>query len=110
MPTQPFVDTFGQWPDNEQLSTERLRLKCISLLALCLMLRPSDLAPKAACIRSGELKNLRLDRIQFLQDGSASIYLHGIKNDYKCDGFRVYLMPASVGKVCPVAALREYLA
>ena len=47
MPRQPFMDLFMRKPENLMLSTEQLRLKCITLMALCLMLRPSDIAPCA---------------------------------------------------------------
>ena len=84
-------------------------MKRITLMALCSMLRPSDIAPKAKCVKEGKTVSLLLtaDRIEFQDDGSTAIYLHGIKKDYDRDGFRVYLMPCSVSKVCPVLALQE---
>jgi hypothetical protein len=46
MPIQPFVSMFESWESNEFLPLKRLRLKAITLLALSVMGRPSDLAPK----------------------------------------------------------------
>ena len=47
MPIEPFRELFRQWPENAQLCIKELRLKAITLLALLLMLRPSDIAPKS---------------------------------------------------------------
>ena len=46
MPIEPFRDLFLRWPSNSELTVKDLRLKTITLLALLLMLRPSDIAPK----------------------------------------------------------------
>ena len=46
MACEPFMKLFSSWPDNASLSIKALRLKAITLLALCLMTGPSDLAPK----------------------------------------------------------------
>ena len=93
MPRQPFVELFTSWPENVHLSTEHLRLKCITLMALCLMLRPSDIAPCAKIFKQGNVVNVEYttDRLVFQDDGSVQVYLFGIKNDYDRDGFRVYL-------------------
>ena len=108
IPRRPFMELFQSWPDNDMLSTERLRLKSITLMALALMLRPSDIAPRAVTIQDGHVINVEFttDRITFLDNGSAEIYLFSIKNDYERDGSRVYLMPCSIEKLCPVKALR----
>ena len=42
-----FTRLFRSWPDNLELSIRQLRQKTITLLALALMLRPSDIAPVA---------------------------------------------------------------
>ena len=47
MPVKPFVDLFTSWDNNQQLSIHKLRQKAITLISLCAMCRPSDLAPKA---------------------------------------------------------------
>ena len=46
MPVDPFLNLFLRWEDNDKLSIKDLRLKTICLLALVLMLRPSDIAPR----------------------------------------------------------------
>ena len=50
MPVSAFQQLFLSWGDNEQLSVKSLRLKTITLLALVLLTRPSDLAPEAKLI------------------------------------------------------------
>lgn len=47
MPVEPFKDLFLSWPENYTLDLSKLRLKVITLLSIVLMLRPSDLAPRA---------------------------------------------------------------
>ena len=102
---------FSEWPENHLLTLEQLRLKCITLLSLCLMLRLWDIAPKAVNMKAGKVSNVQfmMDRVQFLDDGSASVYLHGVRNDYHSDGFRVFLIPRSMSKVCPVLVLQELI-
>ena len=86
-------------------------MKAVTLTALSLMLRPSDIAPKSAQIQQGNFVNTQFtaDRVIFLPDGSAGVYLFGIKNDLHRDGFRVFMRPCSVQKVCPVSALATYM-
>jgi len=47
IPVQPFISLFPSLADNDVLSIDMLRLKCATLLELCAILRPSDIAPKA---------------------------------------------------------------
>ena len=54
MPTDKFSDCFINW-DNYDISIKDLRLKCIALLALVKMLRPSDIAQKALWVDSEEM-------------------------------------------------------
>ena len=114
IPVAPIRELFPTWPPNSQLDTKRLRLKCITTLALALMLRPSDIAPRGTsyCPSSGVSAAMTFKRshIQFWDDGTASVTFHGIKNDTLRDGFIVALNPSSCAAVCPVAALKEYLA
>ena len=114
IPVAPIRELFSTWPPNSQLDTKRLRLKCITTLALALMLRPSDIAPRGTsyCPSSGVSAAMTFKRshIQFWDDGTASVTFHGIKNDTLRDGFIVALNPSSCAAVCPVAALKEYLA
>ncbi len=74
----------------------------ITLLALILMLQPSDIAPHSGIpfLRSG---------ISEGQQGTLIIYLHGIKHDASRDGFRVVLTPSSNSLLCPVDTLLMYL-
>ena len=55
MPRQPFHELFMSWPENHNLALDQLRPKSITLMALCLMLRPLDFAPRAKILKGGEL-------------------------------------------------------
>lgn len=46
MSVERYADFFNKW-DNETISIKNFWLKCICLLAIATMLRPSDVAPKA---------------------------------------------------------------
>ena len=59
MQCQPFIQMFIEWPENDQLSTEMLRLKCLTSLALSLMLRPSDIAPRFVTLQDRNVINIR---------------------------------------------------
>ena len=111
MPTREFNELFCSWPDNEDLPTDKLRLKCITLMSLCLMLRPSDIAPRSVIVKKTGIKNVQFtaNRVSFMENGCAKIRLLGIKNDYHRDGFEVVLLPASERKLCPVRALQIHL-
>ena len=112
MPIQPFMDIFLTWPDNVGLSTHQLRIKAITLLAFAVMLRPSDIAPKAEVYDGEEFVKLELtcNQLRFEDDGSLTIWLHGIKNDSKRDGFQINIPAASNPTCDPVATLRTYIA
>lgn len=73
MPTQDFKDLFCGWPDNDRLELQNLRLKAITLLALLLMLRPSDIAPRAELFDSATTTSHRVifstDQLVFNDDG-----------------------------------------
>lgn len=113
MPVDPFMDLFRSWPGNYRLTLKQLRLKVLTLLALVIMLRPSDVAPKAKVYDSMTKKLvktfMRTDQVRFLQDGSMKIVLHGIKNDYHRDGFEVLVNPASDPQLDPVRAMQLYI-
>ena len=110
MPQQPFMQMFMNGENNELLSLEDLKLKCLVLLAPCLMLRSSDVAPRAMVFQGDVPTSLQFttDQIEFLPNGSAAIYLHSIKNYANCNGFQVFLCPSGNSKVCPVDTLRCY--
>ncbi len=113
MPIQPFTDLFGGWSSNDNLSLKCLRLKTLCLLALVLMLRPSDVAVKSQgfdselCVPSQMVFSEH--QVTFNPDGTLSVCFHGIKNDYDRDGFVVTIPPASSEKLDPVSCLQEYM-
>lgn len=112
MPIEPFQKLFCSWADNETLSIQCLRLKCITLLALVAMLRPSDIAPRGSVIdQDMVIKKIifSVNDVAFLDDGTMNITIHGNKNDYDRDGFHINIPPASVAKMDPVAALKCYI-
>ena len=113
MPLQKFSELFLSWPGNYLLTLDRLRLKCIVLLAISAMLHPSDVAPLARVFDEEKQQFssvvLSTKDLKFNQDGSLTIIFHGIKNDYKRDGFEVNLPAASVPTVDPVKALQCYI-
>ena len=108
-----FVRLFESWPDNESLSVKLLRLKTITLLAIALMLQPSDIAPLATSFHAGsgamERFVLTTDQIQFRSDGKLDVTFLGIKNNAQRTGFLVTLPPNPGNSADPVAALRVYL-
>lgn len=113
MPIEPFMDLFHSWPDNSDLGLHDLRIKTLTLLALTVMLRPSDVAPRAESIdiTSGIASRfiMTTKQLKFEEDGSLTLWLHGIKNDASRDGFQVNIPPASDIKVDPVETLRTYI-
>ena len=113
LPIAPFRELFLTWPDDSELTVRQLRLKCITLLALALMLRPSDIAPHARIFdnETGFSKPVifSTDNITFCEDGSALVTLTGIKNDTTRDGFQVCLRPTTPDKLNPVSVLHHYI-
>ena len=98
MPVSYFVNMFRSWDTDDHLSVKMLRMKCIVLLALCLMLRPWDIAPRAAQFspgQSGSRSALTFSekQILFLEDGSAKVTFFGTKNDSQRTGFECHLQP-----------------
>jgi hypothetical protein len=113
MPVEPFYNLFMSWPEDSVLDIQRLRLKAVTLLALSLMTRPSDLAPKATLFDAdtGRKEPVMFTRkqVKFHQDGSATVLFFGIKNDHSRTGFEVRIPGSSAVKVDPVHALQCYL-
>ena len=99
-PIQPILNVFRKWGCNEKLPIEKLRQKCIALLCLTVMCRPSDIAPKIGFLRK---------QIQFNSDKSATITFFAVKNDTNRKGFEIQLTPATEKLVDPVESLRCYL-
>ena len=97
MPLHKFLELFLSWPGNFLLTIDKLRLKCVVLLAISAMLRPSDAAPlvkvldeEKQCFKPVVLSTKNL---KFNIDGSLTIVFHGIKNDYTRDGFEINIPP-----------------
>lgn len=113
MPVKPFAKMFQQWPSNEQLTIKDLRLKAICLMALTLMLRPSDIAPKAVHFNSETCEQSKwlftTNNVVFLDSGVAKITFHGIKNDTSRSGFEVQMQPTDDPQLNPVHALQVYI-
>lgn len=113
MPIKNFVSLFQSWGENNKLNLKDLRAKSIALLALSVMLRPSDIAPRSVHYDQ-ETKNVtdvlfKTDQIMFLEDGSMKITLFGIKNDTTRTGFEVNVPCHRIPLLCPVNCLRTYL-
>ena len=113
MPTEPFVKLFLTWPGNWFLTVEQLRLQCLTLLALNVMLRPSDVAPMACtydhdnnCFQKFIMTT---DSVIFKKDGSVNLTFHGIENDTLRDGFEVNLRPGSCVQVDLVVTLCTHI-
>ena len=70
LPQEPFLQLFLSWPENEDLTISRLRLKTITLLAFTFMLRASDIAPKSIVHSSASGIESHLvfftDRVKFI--------------------------------------------
>ncbi|XP_072050326.1 uncharacterized protein [Amphiura filiformis] len=112
MPVKPFTALFCDWPENKHLCVKRLRLKTITLMALTLMLRPSDIAPKSVQFNENTCETSRwlfsTENITFTEN-AAKIKFHGVKNDTSRTGFEVLLQPVPDVKLNPVRALKDYI-
>lgn len=113
MDVSAFTRMFRSWPCNDMLPLKQLRMKTVALLAIVLMLRPSDVAPKATSfdIGSGVASRfvMSTDHVTFSADGAATVCFFGVKNDAQRTGFEVTIPPSSDGQVDPIAALRVYI-
>ena len=113
MPVEPFHDLFLQWGENCGLSVKQLRLKCITLLSLAFMLRPSDIAPKGVLFDATSCADERLilgmDQVIFEPDGKLTIKFLGIKNDTSREGFEATIPPAANALCDPIITLKTYI-
>jgi hypothetical protein len=109
IPVESLRQLILDWKNNDLLNIKDLRAKCLALLALTLMLRPTDVAPKYVTFCPGILTTESMvvgrSNVSFSEDGSATIHMHGIKDDVDRSGFEVHLPSASVPKLCPVHTL-----
>ena len=101
MPIEPIIKLFESWGPNNCLDIARLRKKCICLLALSCMARPSDFAPEAGFKRN---------QISFNADGSATILFFGVKNDASRTGFETRVEADKNVLRDPVSCLKAYFA
>ena len=113
IPFDPFKALFHTWPGDSLLDIDRLRMKCLTLLAFVLMLRPSDVAPNAvwydAASGIASKQVFSTEDIIFLDTGDAKITIHGNKNDTDRSGFQVHV-PKSADVLCdPVSCLKMYI-
>ena len=112
MPVVKFTELFESWVGNEELSIKQLRLKCITLLALSLMLRPSDIAPKGVNYQSVDDTVVPIlfteDQVEFTENGLICKFL-GVKNDTSRSGFEVFLPMVNDEKIDPVRTLQCYI-
>ena len=87
---------FQSWLGNFLLTIDKLRLKCITLLALTTMMRPLDAAPMSVVWDSDtqDYKAMLLStkNVAFHDDGSITMIFQGIKNGYDRQGFEVNLL------------------
>ena len=112
LPVEVITQMFMSWGSNDKLSIHNLRLKALALLALALMLRPSDVAPKATIFDhiTGEEKGMifTTDMLKF-EDGVVHITLMGIKNDRNRTGFQISLPKHENSILDPVQTLADYI-
>ena len=112
LPMDAFQKLFSSWETNSQLSITNLRLKAITLLALAIMLRPSDIAPKGEIFDhiSGDTKKylFTTDMLSFDSEGLTVTFI-GIKNDTQRSGFEVYIPRSKIFATDPVSTLQSYI-
>ena len=101
MPRTPFMKLFHKWGDNHKLSLWAMRLKAVTLLALAMMLRPCDVAPRSLLVTE---KAVTLSS-PFL---TSPIYLKfvpypGNNLFLAVPGFNM-ILPVSLSGLCPVLA------
>ena len=91
IPSDKLYDMFLSWGSNENLAIDMLRLKCVVLMALYYMARPSDLAPRGEIFDPSSDSYvscaLTTDQVKFLDNGGCEVIFHGIKNDTDRSGF-----------------------
>ena len=105
---------FRQWPDNDTLTIRQLQMKAIVLLSLCLMLRPSDIAPKARHVMPMDTIvtvpfTFSTTHVLFNPDSSCDIIFHGIKQDMGCSGFTAHVPLAVDPKIDTVCTLSAHI-
>lgn len=112
LPVGQLLDTIKLWGVNSSMPIKFLRIKTISLLAISLMLRPSDIAPNATFFEGDSLEEQKIvfstDMVVF-KESIMEVTLFGTKNDLDRKGFVVTLPAHSDVTVCPIASLKCYI-
>ena len=111
IPVENFQELFTTWPENETLSVKDIRLKAVTILALTLMLRNSDIASNGVIFYDSSGLALRkkkpLKNLVFEQNHMNVTFI-SIKNDAQRKGFEVILPKNNVVKIYPVQTLSDY--
>ena len=97
LPSSAFETLFSTWPDNRELTLNKLRQRAVTLFALVCMARPSDLAPLTQTFMPETGKTIPVsfstDQLIFNKDGSLTVTFFGIKNDTSRTGFEFRIPP-----------------
>ena len=109
-PVEDFHELFTTWPENETLSVKEVQVKVITLLALTLMLRPSDIAPNDVIFYDSSGLTLRemctLKTLVFEQNHMKVTFLVS-RMTLQRKGFEVILPKSNVVKIYPVQTLHD---
>lgn len=112
LPVGQLLDTVKLWGTNSSMPIKFLRIKTIALLAISLMLRPSDIAPNATFFEGDSLKEQKVifttDMVVF-KGNTMDVTLFGTKNDLDRKGFIISLPAHADLSVCPIASLKCYI-
>lgn len=112
LPINQLLTTMKLWGDNSTMPIKFLRIKAISLMAISLMLRPSDIAPNATFFERDSLDEKKVifsTNMVVFKDNVMEVTLFGTKNDMDRKGFVVSLPAHSDKSICPMATLKCYL-
>ena len=112
LPVKTIVESIRLWGENDSLSIKQLRIKTISLLAIAMMLRLSDVAPNATFFdkeSKDEKKIIFSTDMLVFKDNGVEVTLFGTKNDLARKGFVVFLPEHSDKAIDPVHTLQVYL-
>ena len=112
LPVDIILSTIKTWGLSDSMPLKFLRIKAITLLALALMLRPSDIAPHATFFDNETYEEKKvifsIDMLKF-QDNGVEVTLFGTKNDLDRKGFVVFLPAHTDETIDPVETLKCYI-
>ena len=113
IPCEPINNMLRGLGLNSDMSIKHLRMKCIVLLAITFMLRPSDIAPKSVHFdpTNNQTKGtiFSTNEVEFGADGSLTLTFKGIKNDTDRAGFKTTIFPCSDSVLDPIECLQTYI-